>query len=260
MADGSVTIAALLDVSAFQASAAALEGQLASLSVRLQNVVTAAVAGSGIDGTLDAVIGTMTGALDGLSNTASQAAVLAAEAAVLSFGSADWSGTGQNAADGLAGGFEGGISRVSGAAEQTAMAVRNAFQGDWYAVGAGIMSGVAAGISGSGGSVVAAMAAVSAQVMASAKSMFQIHSPSAKMRDEVGVMLSRGIAEGILAGSSYIEAALAETGRRTAAPAVGGVTPDSRRFQQNIYLSGSTESPYQTARAIRKQSELMLRT
>ena len=51
--------------------------------------------------------------------------------------------------------------------------------------------------------------------MQEAKDVFQIRSPSAKMRDEVGVMLSRGIAEGIFAGSSYIENALAETGRRT---------------------------------------------
>ena len=259
MADGSVTIAAVLDTDSFQASVAALENHLASLSVRLQAAVTAAVASSGMETGLQSIMGPLTAAMEGLGVTASMSAASAAAAAVLAFGSADWSSAGQNASGSIAEGFAGGISRISGLARQTAQAARSAFQADWYSLGAGITGGVAAGISGSAGSVVSAMAAVAARAMQEAKDVFQIRSPSAKMRDEVGVMLSRGIAEGIFAGSSYIENALAETGRRTAAPAVGSMGQDSRKFQQNIYLSGSGGSPYQTARAIRRQSELMLR-
>ncbi|MBE6614555.1 MAG: hypothetical protein E7631_04535 [Ruminococcaceae bacterium] len=260
MADGSITIAALLDTGAFQASVTALEGQLANLSVRLQTAVTGAVAGSGIDGALEAIMGSLTGALDGLTFTASEAAQTAAQAAVLSFGSADWGGTGSGAAAVLTGGFTAGAGQIAYVAGQTAQNARNAFQGDWHAIGAGMTGNIAAGIHANAGSVVSAMASVAERAMAAAKEVLQIHSPSARMRDEVGMMLSRGIAEGILAGSGYIEAALAETGGRIHVPAVPASGGNSRPLQQNIYLRTGTGTPYQTARAIRQQSELMMRT
>ena len=252
MADGSITIAALLDTGAFQASVSALERQLGGLAQRMQTTVTAAVAGSGIQGAMDAIIGSLSGSLQGLSGMASEAAGTAAQAAILSFGSADWRGTGAQAATSLTGGFSGGAGQVAVVAGQAAQNARNAFVGDWYSVGTGMTGNIAAGIHASAGSVAAAMAA--------AKEVLQIRSPSAKMRDEVGVMLSRGIAEGILAGSGYIEAALAETGQRIHAPAAAGSIAGGRNLQQNIYLRTGTETPYQTARTIRRQSELMMRT
>ena len=260
MADGSITIAALLDTGAFQASVAALERQLGGLAQRMQTTVTAAVAGSGIQGAMDAIIGSLSGSLQGLSGMASEAAGTAAQAAILSFGSADWRGTGAEAATSLTGGFSGGAGQVAVVAGQAAQNARNAFVGDWYSVGTGMTGNIAAGIHASAGSVAAAMAAVANQAMAAAKEVLQIRSPSAKMRDEVGVMLSRGIAEGILAGSGYIEAALAETGQRIHAPAAAGSIAGNRNLQQNIYLRTGTETPYQTARTIRRQSELMMRT
>ena len=260
MADGSITIAALLDTGAFQASVASLERQMAGLSQRLQTAVSSAVAGSGIEGAMESIMGSIAGSLQGLSGMASDAAGRAAQAAVLSFGSADWRGTGVQASSSLTGGFSSGAGQIAAASGQTAQSAKNAFQGDWYSVGVGMTGGIAAGIRGSAGSVVSAMASVANQAMAAAKGVLQIRSPSAKMRDEVGVMLSRGIAEGILAGSGYIEAALAETGKRIHAPAVTGSGGGGRNLQQNIYLRTGTGTPYQTARAIRQQSELMMRT
>lgn len=260
MADGSVTIAAILDTGAFQASVTALEGQLAGLAVRLQNAVSAAAAGMGTDNAVSGILASLTGALDGLGTVMTAAAGDAARAAVLAFGSADWQGGGTQAAKGMTNGFAAGAAQIPVLAGQTAQNARNAFGGDWHAVGANMTGSIAAGIHAGAGSVVSAMAAVAAKAMAAAKDALQIQSPSGKMRDEVGVMLSRGIAEGILAGSGAIESALAEVGGRTGVPASevsGGVKGN---LQQNIYLRTGTASPYQTARAIRQQSELMLRT
>lgn len=260
MADGSITIAALLDTGAFQSSVAALENELSGLSGRLQTVVSAAVAGSGMEGMMQSVLGPLRTTLDNLRITAGEAARTAAQAAILTFGSSDWNGAGTRASGGLANGFAAGMGQIGASAVGAAQTARGAFQGDWYSIGAGMSSQIAAGIAGNAGSVAAAMASVAAQAMATAKEKLQIRSPSAKMREEVGVMLSRGIAEGILAGSSYIEAALAETGRNIHAPAIAGGGGEGGRYQQNIYLRTGTASPYQTARAIRQQSELMMRT
>lgn len=259
MADGSITIAALLDTGAFQSSVTALENELSSLSVRLQGAVSAAAA-AGTGSAMTSMIGSINQALDGLRITAGTAAQGAAQAAILSFSSGDWTGTGARASGSLASGFQSGISRISEAASRTAQTAKNAFQGDWYTIGSNISSHIAAGISASAGSVTAAMASVASKAMAEAKDILQIRSPSAKMREEVGVMLSRGIAEGILAGQSYIESALAETGKSIHAPVMQAAAEGTRSYQQNIYLQGSTTSPYQAARAIRQQSELMMRT
>lgn len=260
MADGSVTIAAVLDTGAFQASVAALEGQLSGLSLRLQNAVAAAAAGSGAEGAFDGIFASLTVALGGLSTTMTAAVSGAARAAVLAFGSADWHGGGAQASGEMTTGFSAGAAQITALAGQTAKSARNAFGGGWHTVGMNMTGSIAAGIQAGAGSVVSAMAAVAARAMAAAKDALQIQSPSGKMRDEVGVMLSRGIAEGILAGSGYIEAALADVGGKTSVTAsdmTGGVRGN---LQQNIYLRTGTSSPYQTARAIRQQSELMLRT
>ena len=259
MADGSITIAALLDTGAFQSSVTALENELSSLSVRLQGAVSAAAA-AGTGSAMTSMIGSINQALDGLRITAGTAAQGAAQAAILTFGSGDWAGTGAKASGSLANGFQSGTSRISEAASRTAQNVRSAFQGDWYAVGSGISNSIAAGISASAGSVTSAMAAVASKAMAEAKDILQIRSPSARMREEVGVMLSRGIAEGILDGQGYITSALAETGKSVHAPTLQTLSEGSRSYQQNIYLQESTTSPYQAARAIRQQSELMMIT
>ena len=80
------------------------------------------------------------------------------------------------------------------------------------------------------------------------------------MRDEVGVMISRGIAEGILSGASYVNGAIAEVyGTREFghnASSSGGMQGN---VTQNIYLRDDDVSPYRTARRIRRESEAIFR-
>ena len=88
------------------------------------------------------------------------------------------------------------------------------------------------------------------------KEYYRISSPSGLMRDEVGVMISRGIAEGIVSGSSYVSSAMEKvypTGvKQKESVSGGGVT-------QNIYLRENEQSPYLTAKRIRKESEAVFR-
>lgn len=256
MADGSVTIAAVLDTAAFQQSIGILESQLAGLAGRMQAAVTAAVAASGIDGAMNSIAASMTGALESLVALAASTAGQAAAAATLQFSSGDWGGTGSRAAGTLAAGFSAGTARITSDAHAAAAAARGAFTGDWSGIGSAMMAGIASGIRASAGSVISAVSDVSSQVMASTKQFYKIQSPSALMRDEVGVMLSRGIAEGILSGASYINSAL---GTVTAMPAFPANGTGTRAVTQNIYMAKTAPTPYQTARAMRKQSEAMLR-
>lgn len=130
----------------------------------------------------------------------------------------------------------------------------------WEAVGEDMMSGIASGISSAGTEVLAAIRSVAKQAETAVKEYYDIRSPSGLMREEVGVMISRGIAEGILSGAGFVNRAMetvgagAERSRRTENGAVG-----NRNVTQNIYLRDSDPSPYKTARRIRRESEAMFR-
>ena len=74
-------------------------------------------------------------------------------------------------------------------------------------------------------------------------------------------MLSRGMAEGILEGGGYIREALAEMlalPQSPARPVEPGTTGGS--VVQYITLRENDPTPYETARAIRRESEALLRS
>lgn len=132
--------------------------------------------------------------------------------------------------------------------------------GVWEAVGEDMMAEMASGISSAGTEVLAAIRSVAKQAETAVKEYYDIRSPSGLMREEVGVMISRGIAEGILSGAGFVNRALETVGagaeriRRTENGAAG-----NRSVTQNIYLRDSDSSPYKTARRIRRESEAMFR-
>ncbi|MBQ7922283.1 MAG: hypothetical protein IJ325_06870 [Clostridia bacterium] len=259
MADGSVIIAAELDTEQFTAQIGALETQLAALSGRLRASVQTAVASSGVDTGMLLIISAVMSAMEGMAAKVYEQSASAAGGAVLAFGSADWRGAGANGAAGITTGFTERINALVYAAQVAADRIRNAFDGNWYSVGSSISEGIAAGITASAGAVTAAIRTVSDQTMTTAKKVYDIASPSKMMKEEVGVMLSRGIAEGILDGSRYIQASLAQAGQRTALSGSADSQSGIGHVVQNIYLRDSDTSPYATARAIRRESEAMLR-
>ncbi len=132
--------------------------------------------------------------------------------------------------------------------------------GTWEAIGEDMMSGIASGIYAAGTEVITAIRSVARQAEMAVKEYYDIRSPSGLMREEVGVMISRGIAEGILSGAGFVNRAMETVGagtervRRAENGAVG-----NRSVTQNIYLRDSDSSPYKTARRIRRESEAMFR-
>jgi len=177
------------------------------------------------------------------------------------FVNSGWAEAGQLAASAMAGGITAGGGMVAAAVQSVSQAALAAFDsGGWSSVGANIMSGIASGIYAAGAEVIAAINTVSRNTEEAVKEYYAIRSPSALMRDEVGVMISRGIAEGILSGAGFVSGAMESVGRgadrvRLTEGASGG----GRSVTQNIYLRDSDASPYRTARRIRRESEAIFR-
>ena len=157
----------------------------------------------------------------------------------------------------MASGLAGGAPLVTDAINRVSADLRGAVLGfGWQNLGGEIVSGIAAGVRAASGELVSAIRSVSAAAVSAAKNYYQIASPSALMREEVGVMISRGIAEGILDGSSSVAAALAAVS--SVRPGSGAYT-DSRTLNQTITLRDTDSSPYRTARRLRRESEAALR-
>lgn len=132
--------------------------------------------------------------------------------------------------------------------------------GGWSSVGADIVAGIASGIYAAESEAAAAIRAVAQHTETAVKDYYAIRSPSALMRDEVGVMISRGIAEGILSGAGFVSGAMESVGRSAGRVHMAeSGSAGGRSVTQNIYLRDSDSSPYKTARRIRRESEAAFR-
>lgn len=79
-----------------------------------------------------------------------------------------------------------------------------ALKPEFYSVGQQLASGIGSGIMAQAQSIANAAASTVRQAIAAAKAEADIHSPSRKMRDEVGLMLGRGVAEGVDDSNKYV--------------------------------------------------------
>ncbi len=260
MADGSVTIGVVLDTAAFSASVAAVQGQIGSLAANINQSLASAFSGMTIDASLTAAIANLAGGITGASAGVVQAMSALALSSTAAFTENGWAEAGLASANLLAGGISSGGSAVSAAAQSIARSATASFDnGSWSSIGSNMMSGIAEGIYAAGAEVVAAIRAVSAEAEEAVKEYYAIRSPSALMRDEVGVMISRGIAEGILSGRDFVSGAMDSVGRSADRVHITEGTSGSRSVTQNIYLRDSDASPYRTARRIRRESEAIFR-
>ena len=258
--DGSVVIGVSLDTSAVSSAASALETQLSMLGNQLNQALLSPIqtfnVGEGVFSTLSGISEAI------MSSSASVTAAMAtlASSAISAFTSASWSGAGAGAVSAVAGGINSSSSAVASAAKSVANTASAAFSsGGWSSIGHSMMSGVASGIRAAGSEIISAIREVSAQAEGAVKDYYKIQSPSTLMRDEVGVMISRGIAEGIVSGREYVSAAFdsvyADRMRASSPTQVN----DGRRLTQNIYLRDSEASPYLTAKKIKRESEALLK-
>lgn len=267
MADGSVVIGVGLDTAAFAAQSAALEAQIFRLAEQINSAMSTALNGAGLAASLNEAMTAVSSTFSSIGQTVTDTLHNAAASGTAEFVGAGWSEAGSSAASSLASGISAGGGAVSSAAGQIAGEALSAFSsGSFSSIGSEMMNGIAAGILASGASVVAAIRQVSAETEKAAKEYYKISSPSKLMHDEVGVMISRGIAEGILDGASFVGGAMSAV---YGTPFGGGVSSGiygstaaaepGRSVTQNIYLRDSDSSPYRTAKRIRRESEAIFR-
>ena len=261
MADGSVTIGVALDTAAFSASVAGIQGQISAMAANVNQTLATAFSGASIDSSLITAISSLAAGITAASAGVVSAMSSLANAATEAFANAGWAGAGSAASEGIASGVSSGAGAVLSTVQSISQSAIAAFSsGSWSSIGSQMMSGIAAGIYAAGAEVVAAINAVASQAEAAVKAYYDIQSPSALMRDEVGVMISRGIAEGILSGAGFVNREMESVGRgadRVRFSETG--TAGTRSVTQNIYLRDSDASPYKTARRIKRESEAIFR-
>lgn len=135
--------------------------------------------------------GEVANAVTGAMTSATEAATTATQA---------FTNVGQNIATQLASSISAGAGTVSSSVRNvvaTAIMAGNAATGGATAIGANIARGIAAGISSGSGAIAAAARSAVQAAVAAAKAAAAISSPSKLFRDEVGVFIGLGVAEGI---------------------------------------------------------------
>ncbi len=262
MADGSVTIGVVLDTAAFSASVATVQGQITGLASGINQSLANAFSGVTIDASLVAAVANLAAGVLAASGNVEAAMQTVAGASTAAFvANGGWTEAGAGAVTAIAGGITSNGGAVAAAVQSVAQSAVTAFSaGAWSSIGSDMMAGIAAGIRAAGAEVVSAINEVSGDAEAAVKDYYDIRSPSGLMRDEVGVMISRGIAEGILSGAGFVRSAMDTVGGQAGRIRRGGETSGgSRALTQNIYLRDSDASPYKTARRIKRESEAIFR-
>lgn len=105
------------------------------------------------------------------------------------------------------------IPDLLGMLPQIFTAIFNAFREvDWLDLGKNIVTGIMEGLAAMGSALWEAVQKLGENIWNGIKGFFHIQSPSRLMRDTVGVMIARGIGDGILKGSKYAVKAVTAVG------------------------------------------------
>jgi len=154
------------------------------------------------------------------------------------------------------------------------MAIIDAFKEvDWAQTGKDILDGIGGGIMDAVGGLVDKAKDAAKAALDGVKNFLGIESPSKVMRDEVGLMMGEGVAEGLLESSNHIEDAFGQVTRDIALDAdyygsgsnssVYNYTNDySRSLKTDVNVSGGTDElewERKTRRMIREQVAEMMR-
>ena len=123
----------------------------------------------------------------------------------------------------LAGGLVQAIPRLLAALPQIITGIKNGFaQVNWGEVGINIIKGITAGLAGAAKQLAQAAADAAGNALDWVKGKLGIHSPSRVFRDEVGVMIGRGMALGITDSQDTVNRSLSQIAQ--------GMTLDGHSF------------------------------
>lgn len=121
--------------------------------------------------------------------------------------------TGKAASEGVADGIKEGESQVTGAVDTTmksAVSTGNGYKESFNDVGYNLMTGTVAGITKGSPAVEKAARDAVSKAVAAAREEGKVESPSKVFRDEVGIYLPQGMAQGIKNGTDEVEQASAD--------------------------------------------------
>ena len=257
MADGSVTIGVALDTTLFNRSIEQVESRVTNLSHTMTGSLAASFSGEELARRLNdafsRINSSATSNFSNVYNTITQTA----DKAISYFSNTRWNSSGTKAMEEIAKGMTTATPGITTAVNTVVGKINDLFTKGTRQIGRNLADGISRGMDDSTSDVTKAAEKLADKILGTFKKKFQIASPSALMRDEVGVMISRGIAEGITGGASFIGNALSSV-YSAAEAAYGRDAADSDRqgsLTQNIYLRDSDFSPYRTAKRIRRESE-----
>lgn len=127
----------------------------------------------------------------------------------------DWLNIGRFVINGIGNGIRGLAHAIPDALSNICSNAGNAFRRiDWGDIGYNIVRGIGNGIRDGADSIVRAAKDVARQALNAAKSFLGIHSPSRRFRDEVGVQIPAGEAQGIIENADMVEDAAAEVAQK----------------------------------------------
>lgn len=131
--------------------------------------------------------------------------------------------------------FVEGVNSQQGAAQSAGSSLAQAAQagasgGSLYGVGVQLASGMASGILSQASSIASAAASLVSQAISAAKNAAAIHSPSRRMRDEVGKMFGKGAAVGIKLSTKETMDAAEEQMNQTLASLAGWLKRNKKKI------------------------------
>lgn len=147
--------------------------------------------------------------MEGASESASSAAGALKDAAISELEAADTdfetagSGSGESFADGLSGQTQ-TAAQAAGEVASAGASQAKLHKAEYYNAGSALAAGIAEGITAGKSGVVGAARSAVAEAVQAAKEEGDIHSPSRKMKREVGIMLASGAAEGLRDGTQEV--------------------------------------------------------
>lgn len=262
MADGSVIISVSLDTTQFIHSIELLESRVSGLGGSMSSSLSGAFAGKDFYTSVENAFSNIIGNASNAAVSVKTSLTSAIDEALAYFEAAPWADAGNTAASGLASGITDSSPLITAAVSGLMTQISAAFAQGWYSIGQNIAAGIAGGITDGIQDVTNSAVNLADKTKNTLKNYYQIASPSALMRDEIGVMISRGIADGITAGSSFVSAAFSSIyGAEDFGALRGSRTQNdnSRSLTQNIYLRDGDSSPYRTAKRIKRESEAIFR-
>ena len=127
----------------------------------------------------------------------------------------DWMNLGRFVIDGISRGIASMGSSISNFLHNAGNNAWNAFRNiDWGNLGSQIINGIIRGLRNGADAIVSAAKNVAKQALNAAKAFLGIHSPSRVFRDEVGLQMDAGQAQGIEENADMVEDAAKEVSER----------------------------------------------